>query len=242
MIRRCLAALLMLVMLAAPLRAQQPGAFTPSQRAEIVAILRQALVADPGILRDAVAALQADEAGRRAAAVAQAGQELTGTAADPIAGNPAGDVTLVEFYDLRCPYCRRMLPVMAELLQREPRLRLVYKDIPVLGPASVLGARAVLAAQRQGGYGRLHDAIMSAGGGITPDTLRAEAADAGLDWARLQSDMADPAIAQRLEANVALAHRLGIDGTPAYVVGGLLFPGAQGLADLRAAIAAARGG
>ena len=242
MIRRCLAALLMLLSLDVAARAQQAGSFTPAQRAEIVDILRHALVADPGILRDAVTALQADEGARRAAAVAQAERELTGNADDPVAGDATGDVTLVEFYDLRCPYCRRMLPVVAELLHREPRLRLVYKDIPILGPPSVLGARAVLAAQRQGGYGRLHDAIMSAGApSITLDSLHAEATDAGLDWARLQRDMADPAIAQRIEVNVALAHRLGIDGTPAYVVGGRLLPGALSLAELQAAVAAARG-
>ncbi len=247
MIRRCLAAVLTLLSLAAVAHAQQGAqqadSFTPSQRAEIVAILRHALAADPSILRDAAAALRADEGARQAAVVAQAKLELTRNAADPVAGDAAGSVTLVEFYDLRCPYCRRMLPVIAELLRRDPKLRLVYKDIPILGPPSVLGARAVLAAQRQGGYRRLHDAIMSAGSpNITPESLQAEAVAAGLDWPRLQRDMADPAITERIEANVTLAHRIGVEGTPAYVVGSRLLPGGVGIAELQAAVAAARGG
>lgn len=247
MIRRCFVALLMLLPLAFPVQAQQAApqadSFTPSQRAEIVAVLRHALATDPSILRDAVVALRADEQARQAAAVSQAELALTHDAGDPIAGDAAGSVTLVEFYDLRCPYCRHMLPVVGELLRRDPHLRLVYKDIPILGAPSVLGARAVLAAQRQGGYGRLHDAIMAPGApAITLDSLKGEAVAAGLDWPRLQRDMDDPAIAERLEANVTLAHQLGIDGTPAYVVGGHLLPGAVGLAELQAAVAAARGG
>jgi len=249
MIRHWLSVLLLGVALlsAGPAWAQQADSLTPAQRAEVVAILRHALTTDPSILRDAVVALQADENAHApvpaAAALAQAGPALTRTPGDPVAGDAAGDVTLVEFYDLRCPYCRRMVPVMAEALRRDPHLRLVYKDIPILGPSSVLGARAVLAAQRQGGYQKLHDAIMQSDSGvITEASLQSVAVAAGLDWPRLQRDMADPAIAQRIEANVTLAHQLGIDGTPAYVVGGHLLTGAMSLADLQAAIAIARKG
>lgn len=243
MIRRCLAALVLLLPLAARAHAQQADSFTASQRAEIVAVLRHALATDPSILRDAVAALRADEQARQAAAVTRAERQLDHGVDDPVAGDASGAVTLVEFYDLRCPYCRRMLPVVGELLRRDPHLRLVYKDIPILGPASVLGARAELAAQRQGGYGRLHDAIMApAAPAVTLESLQVEAVAVGLDWPRLQRDMADPAIAERLQANVTLAHQLGIDGTPAYVVGGHLLPGAVGLSELQAAVAASRGG
>lgn len=222
------------------------SAFSAAQRAEIVAILRQALRTDPSILRDAVAALQADEGtgkeARAQSAIEHAGASLAHAAGDPVAGNPDGDVTLVEFYDLRCPYCRRMLPVMAELLAGDPKLRLVYKDIPILGPPSVLGARAVLAAQRQDGYLKLHDAIMGGGPALTEDTLRDAATRSGLDWERLRRDMAAPDVQARINANLDLAQSLGIDGTPAYVVGNHLIHGAVSLADLRAAIAAVRQG
>ena len=242
---RLLLAVLLGLFACAAARADPPPAFTPTQRAEIVAIVREALLRDPSILRDAVAALQANEAASRDAAtrgaIAEAGPTLTRAPGDPVAGNPRGDVTVVEFYDLRCPYCRRMMPVMAALLQHDQNVRLVYKDIPILGPESQLGARAVLAAQRQGGYARLQDLIMHGSARITEDTLRAEARSAGLDWDRLQRDMQDPEITARLRANLALAQKLGIDGTPAFVIGGQMLPGAVELADLEGAIATARG-
>jgi len=155
-------------------------------------------------------------------------------------GNPQGDVTLVEFFDVRCPYCRRMTPVIADLLRHDRNLRLVRKDIPILGPGSVLGAKALLAAQKQGGYLRLKDAVMSGPADVTPDTLRAAAEKTGLDWDRLQQDMADPAVQQRIDANLALAGKLGIQGTPAYVIGSRMLPGAVTLAELQDAVAEAR--
>jgi protein-disulfide isomerase len=234
-----------LMMLPPPARAGEvPSSFTPAQRAEIVTILRQALVSDPSILRDAITALRDAEARDREtaarSAIEQLGPALTASAGDPVAGNPRGDVTVVEFYDLRCPYCRRMVPVIAELLHGDRNVRLVYKDIPILGPGSMLGARAVLAAQRQNGYARLQAVIMQGSSQITEDSLRKAADEAGLDWARLQRDMQDPAIEARIRANLDLARKLGIDGTPAFVVGKQLIPGAVDLADLQDAVKAAR--
>jgi protein-disulfide isomerase len=247
--RRILAVLLVLTVTCAcwsgqRARADQPASFTDAQRHEIVEIVRAALKADPTILRDAVEALQADDANVKQAAARAAleriGPSLTNTHGEPVAGNPDGDVTVVEFYDLRCPYCRRMLPVMAELLRKDPRIRLLYKDIPILGPPSVLGARAVLAAQKQGGYQRLHDALMGGPQTITETSLQAAATSVGLDWERLQHDMADPSIQTRIEANLRIAQSLGVDGTPVYVIGTRILPGAVDLAELESAVAAAR--
>ena len=226
--------------------APSAGTFTPAQRAEIVSIMRSALKADPSILRDAITALQQQDANAQDAAarvaISRAGPALARNPGDPVAGNPDGDVTLVEFYDLRCPYCRHMLPAMAELLAHDPKLRLVYKDIPVLGEASVLGARAVLAAQRQGGYLKLQQALMSGSGQITEASVQAAATRLGLDWPRLRRDMDAPEVRTRIEANLALARDLGIDGTPTYVVGSKLLPGAVPLEALQSAVAAARAG
>ena len=230
--------------LLAPAARADDATFTPAQRAEIVATMRAAMKADPSILRDAVVALQADEAKSQQAAtraaVASATPALLATPGDPVEGAAHGDVTLVQFYDLRCPYCRKMLPTMAALIAHDPNLRIVDKDIPILGPASVLGARAVLAAERQDGYAKLRDALMAGTPNITEDVVRAAAIDSGLDWPRLRRDMDDPAIAARLEANVALAHSLGIDGTPAFAIGGTITPGAVSLAELQARVRAAR--
>ena len=218
--------------------------FTAQQRAEIVEVVRAALKADPSILREAITALQEDELRQQQAAagnvIAGLGAALTHAQADPVEGNPQGDVTVVEFFDVRCPYCRRMLPVMAELLHSDRNLRVVFKDIPILGPASQLGAKALLAAQAQGGYLKLKEAVMSGPANVTMESLRAAAAKTGLDWDRLQKDMADPAVQHRIEANLELAHRLDIQGTPAYVVGGRLLPGALSLAELQSAVAEAR--
>ncbi len=240
---RSAAALLLLsaLPLAAPARAE---ALSAAQREEVVRILRETLVRDPSILREALMALQADEGRRREAearqTLAQLGPKLV-TPADPVAGNPLGDVTVVEFFDTRCPYCRAMNPVMAELLRGDPRLRVVPKDMPVLGPASQLESQALMAAQKQGGYFKLRDAIMTRPPGPSSrDSLRELADGLGLDGAQMLRDMDDPAIKARIEANLALARSLQIEGTPAFVVGAQLIPGATSLAELQRAVAQAR--
>jgi protein-disulfide isomerase len=214
--------------------------FTPAQRAEIVQILRDALKQDPSILRDAVGALQADEGDHQRAALVAAKDSLVDPA-DPVGGNPNGDVTIVEFFDTRCPYCRKLQPSMAELLARDHGVRLVYKDLPILGPASVLGSKALLAAQKQGGYEKLRDAIMTAPPQTTKATIQDAAQRLGLDWKRLEHDMDDPAIQSRINAHLQLARSIGIEGTPALIIGSDLIPGAVDLPELRKAVTAARG-
>ncbi len=224
-------------LLAVPARADE---FTPAQRAEIVQILHDALRQDPSILRDAIGALQSEDTDRQRAALAAAKDALVDPA-DPVGGNPKGDVTIVEFFDTRCPYCRKLEPTMAELLARDHAVRLVYKDLPILGPASVLGSKALLAAQKQGGYEKLREAIMAAPPQTTKEIIQDSARRLGLDWKRLDHDMDDPAIKARIEANLKLARSIGIEGTPALVIGGELIPGAVDMADLTRAVAVARG-
>ena len=217
--------------------------FTPAQRAEIVQIVRDALKRDPAILRDAIDALQAADAKQREeasrAAIAASRSSLIDPA-DPVAGNPAGDVTIVEFFDARCPYCKRLEPTMTEFLGHDPGVRLVYKDMPILGAPSLLASKALLAAQRQGGYEKLRDALMRGGSDVSKESIKAESERLGLDWSRLEHDMNDPAIARRLDGNLQLARKLGIQGTPALVVGDDLLPGAADLPELQKAVAAAR--
>jgi len=223
--------------------AARAGSFTAAQRAEIVTILREALRSDPSILRDAVVAMQADE-GTRERAVTQAALEAMRdqlvTADDPVAGNPKGDVTIVEFFDTRCGYCRRLEPVMARFLAKDGNVRLVYKDLPILGPASVLGSKALIAAAKQGGYEKLREALMK----LPPDTtlpmIEAEAKALGLDWPRLARDMEDPAVRSQIDANLKLASALNIQGTPAMIIGGELVPGAVELDELARVVAEAR--
>jgi protein-disulfide isomerase len=238
--RAALAAALLLG--AAPARAQS---FGPAQRAEIVEILRDALTRDPTILRDAIDALRADESAREAAAtkaaLARAKTQLADPA-DPVGGNPAGDVTVVEFYDVRCGYCKKLDPDLTRAVAEDRNIRRVYKDLPILGPGSMVGARATLAARRQNAYEKMRAALMRASGDITPALVAAEAKKLGLDADRLARDMDDPEVKARIDANLALANALGIQGTPAMVIGQELIPGAVGPAELKRAIAAARSG
>ena len=217
--------------------------FTDAQRAEIVLILRDALTKDPTILRDAIEVLQAvdqkeQEAVSRAAVAAHAGALVD--PADPVTGNPSGDVTIVEFFDTHCPYCRKIEAPMAELMRNDRGIRLVYKDMPVLGPDSMLGAKALLAAQMQGRYEKLRDVLMNTDGPTTKDSIRRSAQQLGLDWSRLAQDMDNPEIDKRLQKNLHLASALGIDGTPALVIGDRMIPGAVGLEELRSAVTEAR--
>jgi protein-disulfide isomerase len=223
----------------------QAAEFTSAQRAEIVAVVRDALKQDPSILRDAVAALQVDEGERSQAAARAAIGHVQGELVlptDPVAGDPHGDVTIVEFFDTRCPYCRKMEPVMDSFLMQDRKVRLVYKDLPILGPASVLGTKALLAAQKQDAYTRMREAVMK----LPPDTtlpqIETAARGLGLDWPRMARDMDDPSVQARIEANLKLARTLGIQGTPALVIGSDLIPGAVDVPDLQKAVAEARRG
>lgn len=231
------------LLLATPAIAQ---GFTPEQRQEIVGIIREALKEDPSILRDAFSALEEAEtrerAGAQRAAIAAHADALFRDPADPVKGNPQGKVTLVEFFDARCGYCKQMEPVMQQLLRRQPDVRLVLKDLPILGPNSLLASRALLAAQRQGKYAELHDALLKLREEPAEPVLRREAERAGLDWAKLRRDMDDPAIQQRLQGNMRLAQALRVEGTPALVIGETLIPGAVDLATLERLVAEARKG
>ncbi len=232
-----------LLLLAGPAQAQN-ASFTAEQRADIISIIRDAMRQDPSILRDAVTALQEDENRQQNQAVAVTlrdfSQELSHKDGDPVGGNPKGAITIVEFSDVRCPYCRRMLPTLADLLKANKDVRIVYKDLPVLGPNSVIGAKAELAAGKQGAYDRMHLALMTGTASITDDVVRTAASKLGLDWARLQSDMKSQDVQDRIDANLALAKRLDLQGTPAYVVGETLLPGAVELAELQRVVSQAR--
>lgn len=237
-----LGAALAAVLLLGGAAAAQP--FTEAQREEVVRILREALTRDPSILRDAVAAMQAEderrEAEARRAAIRAEAAPLLRDPGDPVRGNPAGDVTIVEFFDVRCGFCRRLHPELEALIAADRGVRVVMKDLPILGPQSVWASRALLAAHRQGGYARLQDALLRLRGEPTEAAIQAEARRLGLDWQRLRRDMEDPAIMARIEANVALAQRLGISGTPALIIGDTLVPGAVDQRTLAAVIAATR--
>ena len=250
--RRTLAALALFAALAATPSPAPAQGLSEAQRAEVVEILRRALREDPSILRDAVTAMQEAEERDRAeagrVAIQRTADQLFRDPADPVRGNARGDVTIVEFFDARCGFCKQLHPALEALIRRDANVRIVMKDLPVLGPNSVLAARALLAAHRQGRYAALQDALLTHRGEPTEQVLRDMAQRLGLDWARLRREMDDPAIQRRIETNQRLAQSLGIQGTPALVIVGAagpgtaqLVPGAVDLPQLERMVAEARG-
>ena len=209
-------------------------------------IIRDYLLERPEVLEEAMTALRArrqeERQARTRAAIADNRAALLSHDLSPVSGNPEGDVTLVEFFDYACGYCKRSLSVMMNLLESDPQLRVVWKELPVLGPVSRIAARASMAAARQGRYLAFHEAIMGARDGLSEASVLAAAERVGLDVDRLQQDMSDPAIEAYLEETNQLARNLGIEGTPAFVIGDTLVPGAVGEARLKQLIAEARSG
>ena len=160
----------------------------------------------------------------------------------PVAGNPTGDVTLVEFFDYNCPYCRQVAPLLTEAQAADPRLRVVFKEFPILGPGSTFAAKAALAAHKQGKYVAFHDRLMKGRGAVDEAKVLEAAAAAGLDVDRLRAEAAAPAIQAMLERNLDLARALRINGTPGFVVGDTILVGATDLKGLQALINRTRNG
>lgn len=160
----------------------------------------------------------------------------------PTAGNPDGDVTVIEFFDYNCPYCRMVAPILAEIRKTDKGVRFIFKEFPILGPSSDFAARAALAAQKQDGYLALHAQLMQGKAAANESTVMMAAEVVGLDADRLRADMDDPAIAAAIEQNHALALRLRISSTPTFVIGNRIYRGAADLETFRAEIALARRG
>jgi len=162
-----------------------------------------------------------------------------------VLGNPQGDVTLVEFFDYSCGFCKRALTDTLALLKDDPKLRIVLKEFPILGPGSLDAARVAIAVRMQDGRGLkyldFHRRLLGAPGPADKERALAAAKDAGLDMARLERDMASDEVNKTLAETGALARSLGINGTPGYIVGDTIIPGAVGAAALKAQIERARG-
>ena len=184
--------------------------------------------------------IKSDSRTKAAAALVARRHEILDDPDAPVAGNPQGNASLVEFFDYRCPYCKQVEPALEALIAEDKQLRLVYKEFPVLGSASVTAARAALAARKQGKYDAMHRALMSLKGEINEAAVFKTAGSIGLDVERLKRDMAAPEIDRMLKANTSLAEALDIRGTPGFVIGNEIVPGAISLETLKDLIDAAR--
>jgi len=214
----------------------------PADRAAVEQVVRDLLRREPELVMEALQTLQAkndaEEAKQAKQAVSTNAEALKGTPAE-VAVNPEGDVTLVEFMDYHCGYCRRMMPSIRELVGKDKGVRFVLKEFPILGPDSVVAARAAVAARNQDRYWDMHLALMESED-ISIDGVRAVGQRLGLDMAKLEADMNAPETEKVLADDMHLARELGLRGTPAFVLGGEIVPGAMPPDQLKSMIAAAR--
>ena len=245
--RLLLIALIAAAFFSAAAPAAEP-AFTAKQKRAVEDVVRQYLLDNPGVIIEAIEALRqkqkADSARLLQATLASKRGELENDPTSPVAGNPKGNVTVVEFFDYNCPYCKTVFPRVLDLLETDGNIRYVLKEFPILGPQSVAAARAALAIWKLDPkkYMPFHAAMMKSRGRLSEATIFDLAAEAGLDPGLLKKAMNEPWIDQALQKTLGLAEAFDITGTPAFVIGNHVIPGAIDLNTLKQLVAAAREG
>lgn len=217
--------------------AQTAGSPPIGYRTAIETIVREYILAHPEIIPEAMARLQSREVTRL---LDTNRKEIETPFAGAVAGNPRGDVSVVVFFDYACPYCRQGHGDVLALAKADPQLRIVYRDFPVLSPASDEAAMASLSAAQQGKYAAFHNAMFEAPGRVAHERTIATVRAAGLDEMKTARDLASPALKAEIRKNLDLGRALGLTGTPSYVIGNRILSGAVGVEALKAAVAEAR--
>lgn len=224
--------------------AGEAGLDDPAWRKSVEKIVEEYIRNRPEVIEQTLQALEkkreAEGQERVKAAIVAKQDELVKDPASPVSGNPAGDVTVVEFFDYRCGFCKRVAGTVTELKKQDAKVRVVYKDFPILGDESVFAAKAALAARAQGKHHALHEALLAAKTELTSAQVMKIASRVGLNTKKLALDMKSPELDAVIERNRALAKELGINGTPAFIVGKELLPGAIELDALKEVVARAR--
>jgi len=246
LLRSTAAALSLAVLVAAPAGAQ---GFSDTQRGEIERIVKDYLVAHPEVLQEAMSELEkrqsAAELEKQISGVKQNKEVLFNSVHQVTLGNPKGDVTMVEFFDYNCGFCKKAMGDMLTLLKTDPNLKVVLKEYPVLGPGSLEAAQVAVAARMQdksGGkkYLDFHQRLLGSHGPADKGRALAAAKEAGFDMARLEKDMASDEVRETLKENMKVADAIGLNGTPSYVIGTAVVIGAQGYDVLKEKVDAAR--
>jgi protein-disulfide isomerase/sulfite exporter TauE/SafE len=222
------------------------SSFSLGQRRAIEQITRDYLLQNPEVIQEAFAALgsrqRAEEAKAHAQAVKDNAATIFSSPRQVVLGNPHGDVTLVEFFDYNCAYCRHALADMLDLLKNDDRLRVVLKEFPVLGDASVEAAQVAVGVRMQDPTGdkylEFHQKLLGGRGRVDRARALAIAKEVGLDMDRLERDMTSPEVKATIDENLKLGEAVGITGTPTYVIGSEVVTGAVGLDVLREKIKA----
>ncbi len=229
-------------------RAADDAALTPANRDAVERIIREYLRDNPDVVIDAIRTYQARQAtideAQAAARLDGAREALERDPATPVAGNPDGDVTIVEFFDYRCGYCAKVLPAIQALIAADPGIRYVFKEYPILGPDSVTAARASLAVWKLAPerYMDFHSALLTTRGSLNEARILKLAESLGLDVAALKATMSEGWVEAAIQANYQLGRILNINGTPAFIVGDEVVPGAIGIEQLQELVKRARTG
>jgi protein-disulfide isomerase len=245
---RLIAALGAALLVAAFPHGAQAQNFSPAQRGAIEKIVHDYLIAHPEVLQEAMSELekrqQAADAEKAKDAIKAHAKLLFNSPDEVVLGNPHGDVNFVEFFDYNCPYCKHAMDDMLALMKKDPKLRVVLKEFPVLGPGSVEAAKVAIAVRMQapGKYLEFHTKLLGDRGRADGEKALAVAKSLGLDMDRLQKDMKSPEVEKTLKQDFALAEALGLNGTPSYVIGDNVIVGAVGLQGLQEKINTARCG
>ena len=231
-----------LLVTAAPL-AHAEDAFTPAQKEELGQYISQYLLDNPEVVVNSLNRYREDQeriALEAATAKVQSNMDyLTGTDS-PSIGNPKADVTVVEFFDYNCGYCKRALPDIQKAVADDPNVRFVFKEMPILSPASRSAAEWALAAHKQGKYFEYHTALMNDRGPKDEDNLARIAKELGLDVEQMKKDAASDAVSGAIDKVMTVTQEIGIQGTPAFIINGKLERGYLGPGGLERAIADAR--
>jgi len=229
-----------LALCGAPLTASAQG-FNDAQRGEIQKIVKDYLLQNPEILEDVSAELQkrqaAAEAEKHKTAVAANAGLIFNSPRGVTIGNKDGDVTFVEFFDYNCGYCKRAMSDMIGLMKADPKLKVVLKEFPVLGPGSVEAAQVAVAVRMQDPAGKkyldFHQNLLGGRGQADKARALAAAKEAGYDMAKIEKDMTSPEVRATIEENFKLAESMGMNGTPSYVIGDQVVIGAVGAEALK---------
>ena len=247
LLKICQAAALLGALTLAPAAMAQSAVFNEQQKQAIGEIVKDYLIKNPEVLTEVIAELEKRQAeaqqASQASAVKETQQSLLNASHSYVVGNPSGDITLVEFFDYNCGYCKKALADVQTLMKSDPKLRVVLKDFPVLGPDSVEASRVALAVKNQLQGQKLldyHVKVMDSRGRVNAERAIAVAREMGVDVARLQKDMEGAEVRNALQENMALGDRLSLTGTPAFVIGETVIPGAVGIDPLKQVIANVR--
>jgi protein-disulfide isomerase len=214
-----------------PAPAAKPGdAFTPGQRKAIEAIIKEYLIANPEVFLEVQTALEAKmeeiQAKRLQAAITEQSQEIYHSPGAPVIGNPSGDITVVEFFDYNCGYCKRAFSDVSKLIEKDTKVKFVLKELPILSKGSEEASRVALAAKAQGKYWEVHRALITLRGQANEQTALAAAEKAGVDMAKLKADMKSDAVTGEIARVRELAQSMGIQGTPHFLVADRAIAGA----------------